>query len=414
MSGDTWLERVVGLMPGMVYAFNHLSRCVEYTNQSACAFLGYDEAEIRRFGERMLLQVVHPDDLAQLEGHLARIAALGDGQSTGLECSVLTKQGARRWLRCVDTVFDRAPDGGVLRHIGWASDITTEKEALLTAARLTAELEAAVAARTKDLTFRNAELEERINARTFELQDAVEELEQLTYIATHDLKVPVNNLGRLGLMLAETADTLTPDQAEQVGWINQCAHQLSAKIQGLVLVSQIRLSSGQPSHPLDLRAAVADTVANMTPAGERRAPGNDAAGGLGGQRYGLPVILDIAENITVHFSRFELDSIVYSLLDNARKYADPSRPLRITVRAAVSDGQVTLAVADNGTGLDPARDAQKVFGLFQRAHKTPAGSGISLYCARRMVRRRGGALTVTGARGAGAEFKLVFPKEGTE
>lgn len=397
--GKLSIDRVVGLMPGFVYVFNHLTYSNDYANRSVAAHLGYSAEEIQDLGADMFMHIVHPDDHPLLGAHMTRIAQMSGEESVFLEYRVITKAGDERWLRSVDAVFDRSADGTVLRHIGYASDITAQKETALRLVELNAELENKVAARTHALAALNVELENRIATRTLEMDDAVEELEQLTYIATHDLKVPVNNLNRLGLMLEEASDSLSDEQAEQVRWINTCAQQLSAKIQGLVLVAQIRLSDGLPPETLVLRDVVQSAVAGIDPAMGSRA---------------LPVQMDIAAPLRVRFARSELDSILATLFDNAMKYAQKSRPLQIVVTAREVGGRVALSVADNGSGLDTRRDAAKAFGLFQRAHKLPAGSGISLYCARRMLFRRGGALTLSGRRGAGATFTALFPKEGTE
>jgi PAS domain S-box-containing protein len=388
------IDRVARLMPGFVYVFNHQTFSNDYTNRSVGEHLGYSSEEIRAFGSSMMMQVIHADDQHLLEGHMARIGQLADEQTATLEYRVNTKQGTQLWLRSVDTVFDRTDDGSVLRHIGVASDITAEKNAGMALTRLNAELEQKVAKRTKDLARLNVALEDRIDARTAELQEAVDELEQLTYIATHDLKVPINNLSRLGLMLINGGENLTHEQLEQIGWMNRCTDQLSAKIQGLVLAAQIRLTNGLPREMLKLVECVNDCVTRV---GESKG------------RLKLPVTVDIAPDLVVHFARFELESILFSLLDNAVKYAEPSRPLEIRIQAEEIDGNIALTVSDNGTGVDPVRDAQKVFGLFQRAHKTPAGSGISLYCAQRMLQRRGGAVSLTGARAQGAQFTILIP-----
>ena len=121
------------------------------------------------------------------------------------------------------------------------------------------------------------------------------------------------------------------------------------------------------------------------------------------------MIVDVPHDLCVNFARFELDSILTSLIDNTVKYAEATRPLQVTVQARSLDGSAVLHVRDNGTGLDVTHDTLKVFGLFQRAHKEPAGSGVSLYCARRMMNMRGGEISVTGQRGVGADFKLKFP-----
>lgn len=389
------IDRVISLMPGFVYVFNHTTYSNDYTNRSVGEQLGYSSEEIRAFGSQMMMRIVHPEDYELLGVHMARIAALEGDSSVSLEYRVIMKTGEQRWLRSVDAVFDRAPDGSVLRHIGCASDVTVEKESELRLAQLNAELEAKVSERTKDLAMLNEALETRITERTYELQDAVDELEQLTHIATHDLKVPVNNLCRLGLMLNDSKNLLPDEQAEQVEWINHCATQLSAKIQGLVLVAQIRLSTALPTEHLNLCEVVERVIADF-----KSTMGNNTR----------PVMVHVDPDIMIDFARFELKSILASLMDNAIKYADSSRPLQISFHSVVKGGEITLRVSDNGTGIDGARDTEKVFGLFQRAHKIPAGSGISLYCARRMLLRRGGDIAMEGARGEGAVFNVKFPK----
>ncbi|MEP2922335.1 PAS domain-containing sensor histidine kinase [Sulfitobacter sp.] len=390
------IDRVVSLMPGFVYVFNHLTFSNDYTNRSVAQHLGYSSAEIKHFGDAMLAHLVHEDDQPLLGAHMQKIAGLEDNQTAVLEYRVKTKWGAVRWLRSVDRVFDRAPDGKVLRHIGCASDFTAEKEAEIALSKLNAGLEDKVAMRTRDLAELNEGLEQRINLRTRELEDTVDELEQLTFVATHDLKVPANNLSRLSRMLGEKIGVLPDQQAELVSWINTSAEQLQQKIQGLVLVAQLRLSNELPCLRLNLARQVQVAIEDL----EKAMPGKR-----------LPVVCDIPDHLEVEFSKFELGCILTSLLDNAVKYA-ALRPLRITIRGRVEEGRVVLTVADNGVGVDGERESAKVFGLFQRAHKTPAGSGISLYCDQRMLQRRGGDLSVSGARGAGAEFKIVFPVVG--
>ncbi len=390
------IDRVVSLMPGFVYVFNHLSNSNDYTNRSVGEHLGYSSAEIRGFGTQMLMKVIHPDDLELLNVHFSRIVELDDDQSVTIEYRVVTKGGELRWLRSVDTVFDRDPNGHVLRHIGCASDITVEKEAELRLSELNAQLETMVELRTEDLEDLNTTLEERTSSRTQQLQEAVVELEQLTYIATHDLKVPVNNLTRLGLMLQSNTDGLSDEQIENIEWINDCAEQLGEKIKGLVMVAQIRLGNENPSVSLNLHEVITNVVDFVRP--DMRTDS-------------LPINVDVSEDIFVQFERSELDNILAALLDNSIKYADPVRPLEISVTAGTTNGQGWVSVADNGTGIDTKLDAAKAFGLFQRAHKAPAGNGISLYCARRMLHRRGGVLNFKGNRGQGAEFTMVFAKE---
>ncbi len=388
------VEGITSLMPGFVYLFNHTTYSNDYTNRSVASHLGYSPDEIQELGDQMMLHVIDPRDHAAVDAHMGCIEQLRDDEAATLEYRVITKNGDTRWLRSVDAVFDRLPDGSVLRHVGCASDVTIEKQAVLRLSDINAELEEKVRVRTEELSALNDELENRITLRTQELQEAVDELGQLTYIATHDLKVPVNNLCRLSLLLKESQAQMEDVQAEQVEWIKDCADQLSEKIQGLVLVTQLRLSERLPDKPLNLRSAVLKALEGCAPILDESASS---------------VTVDIPDDMQVAFARYELDSILSALMDNAIKYAARGRPLKVMIRATAEEGAPVLVVEDNGTGLDPVHDTKKVFGLFQRAHKYPAGSGISLYCAHRMMNTRGGEISVTGQRGVGAEFKLKFP-----
>ena len=111
------VDRVVDLMPGFIYVFNHATYSNDYTNRSVAKNLGYSSEEIRAFGEQMM-RIVHADDHVRLGEHLKRIAGLEDDSSVSFEYRVINKAGQRRWFRSVYSVFDRAPDGSVLRHIG--------------------------------------------------------------------------------------------------------------------------------------------------------------------------------------------------------------------------------------------------------------------------------------------------------
>ncbi|MEQ6247493.1 PAS domain-containing sensor histidine kinase [Sulfitobacter sp. HNIBRBA3233] len=392
------IDKVVGLLPGFVYVFNHETQSNEYTNTSVAEYLGYSSEEIRAHGDRMMLRVIHPDDFAAVARHLGVIAGSCDQRHMALEYRVLTKDGRVRWLRSVDRVFDRTASGAVLRHVGYASDITVEKEATLRLADLNAKLEDTVAERTAELAALNESLEKMVVARTQELEQAAQELEELTYVATHDLKVPVNNLSRVSMCLLEAAQDVSPDIAEQIGWIGECADQLNKKIAGLVLVSQLRLGTAQPAEAIDVRSTLARLLRHHRARIRRRAG---------------RIEIVRAERCSVQFASHELESILHSLMENAQHYAHSGRPLHIRITVETQGDKCLITIADNGTGLDPKRDQHKVFGLFKRAHVEPPGSGISLHCARRMLHRRGGDISLAAEPGNGAAFTLQLPMGNT-
>lgn len=112
-----------------------------------------------------------------------------------------------------------------------------------------------------------------------------------------------------------------------------------------------------------------------------------------------------------------LRQLFWNLLDNAIKFRDSTRPLRIVVAgSAPSAGRpgdvstVVVSVRDNGIGFDPA-DGATVFEPFARLHPRGRypGNGLGLFFCRRIVNGMGGTLTASSVPGEGSQFQVVLP-----
>jgi signal transduction histidine kinase len=98
-----------------------------------------------------------------------------------------------------------------------------------------------------------------------------------------------------------------------------------------------------------------------------------------------------------------------NLVDNAIKYRDPSRPLRLSISASQKDGQIIYRVADNGIGI--AKEHQgKIFEIFHRLNpQSSTGEGLGLTIAQRVLERQRGKIWVESAEGEGSTFYVSLP-----
>ena len=146
MPTGTWeaaafLEKMLSVLPGFVYIFNQEEQANEYANRSMTEMLGFDQDDVLAMGGDLVADLFHPDDQAKVHAHMAKIRDLADHEVADLEYRVRTKDGGWVWLLSHDAVYDRDPDGKVLRHIGIATDITAQKEQEITLAAAHDELE---------------------------------------------------------------------------------------------------------------------------------------------------------------------------------------------------------------------------------------------------------------------------------
>jgi len=100
-----------------------------------------------------------------------------------------------------------------------------------------------------------------------------------------------------------------------------------------------------------------------------------------------------------------------NLISNAIKYSRPKPDRLIEVGSYLDAGMIVYFVKDNGVGFNPLY-ANKLFGVFQRLHKTTEfeGAGVGLAIVRRIIGRHNGNTWAEGKPDQGAIFYFSLPE----
>lgn len=261
----------------------------------------------------------------------------------------------------------------------------------------------------------NAGLEDQVRDRTAELTRANEEIQRFAYIVSHDLRSPLVNvmgytseleqvgkvfdhqLARLEKSHPEAIEpeairAVREDVPEAVGFIRASTAKMDRLINAILKLSREGRRALTPeSLPMTaLVQAIADSVHHQV-----------------AETGGEILVRDLP---VLESDRLSIEQIFGNLLDNAVKYQEPGRPVRIVVEGEVRDDQQAhYRIIDNGRGVSE-RDHERIFELFRRAGKQDQpGEGLGLAFVRNSVRRLGGAITLESALGQGSTFHLKFP-----
>ncbi len=247
----------------------------------------------------------------------------------------------------------------------------------------------------KELADHRAHLEELVARRTAQLEAANKELESFSYSVSHDLRTPLRAIDGFSLALMEDYGQELDDTAlDFLGRIRRGAQRMSQLIDDLLQLSRIN-KSGLNWQTVDLTQMAADIWAELKAADTER-----------------HVTLEMGENLQVKGDARLLRILLTNLLGNAWKFTLHKDPGRVAFGCHRNKAGV-FYIADNGAGFD-MRYADKLFGAFQRLHRTSEfpGTGVGLAIVQRIVHRHGGRIWAEGEVGRGATFYFSLGEAG--
>jgi two-component system sensor histidine kinase MtrB len=251
-----------------------------------------------------------------------------------------------------------------------------------------------------------AQLATSFNTMADSIQLQIRELRSLSQLqqrfvsdVSHELRTPLTTIRMAGEVLHASREDFPEPVARSAELLQQELDRFEDLLTELLEIS--RFDSGAATverHREDVVALVRDAAAGVRTLAERvgSAVGVTVPEGSGP----LPALVDGRR----------ISRVLRNLLSNALEHGD-GKPITVTVSA--SDQVVSVAVRDQGIGLDEEQQA-RVFDRFWRAdpsrQRTTGGTGLGLAIAQEDARVHGGWLQVSSAPHQGACFRLTLPR----
>jgi len=232
----------------------------------------------------------------------------------------------------------------------------------------------------------------RVNNLLVRLNDAMQAQRRFVGHAAHQLRTPLSGLKlESELMLARDLPDDVRQRAERIKTVSDRMIRMGQQL--LVLARTDSSSRPQDSFQrLDLAEWVRTAGAEWVPAARAR-------------HIDLQLVAP-DEPVWIDADPLLLDELLGNLIDNALRYAGDAAWIRLYVSATPP----SLAVEDNGQGIDPA-DHDRVFDAFYRSPKAEAGgSGLGLAIVREIARAHGAWWSLASRpQFPGTRISIVFP-----
>ena len=246
-------------------------------------------------------------------------------------------------------------------------------------------------------TLRDIRRQRRDHERIVEAKNETERLMQqrqrLLLTITHDIKAPVASISGFIALLREWVNQ--PKPVAYLDSIRSSAEHLLQLVGALLDYHQLE-SGKATTHAVSFNPAqlVSDCATQARPVANKK---------------NLEVVCSLRPGADrmCQADAFRIRQIMNNLIGNAVKYTDRGT---ITVSAALNGSQLTMSVADTGSGMTES-EQQRIFNAFTRlpdAHGKE-GVGLGLSITREAVNMLGGTIRVVSQKGKGSKFTVTLP-----
>lgn len=223
------------------------------------------------------------------------------------------------------------------------------------------------------------------------------EKKQLIMLVGHDLKGPFNRIFALTQLL-EMTGTFTDEQKEYIHKMYSIVGDGLNMVRNIVDVRKIE-EKGLDPYPekLNLPAVILPIIKQYNVLADKKKIKID---------YKTPDKVDMITD------KNYICRVMENLLSNALKFSEPGKEVAVTI--TTNNGQVEIAVADQGPGLSP-EDLSKLYQKFTKLTPRPTGGessqGLGLSIVKMLSNCMGGDVQCESKLAVGSTFTVRLPVE---
>lgn len=219
---------------------------------------------------------------------------------------------------------------------------------------------------------------------------------------THEFKTPISTISLAAQMLNDNSVRKSPKMLEHISSvINDETKRLRFQVEKVLQMSMFdeRQNPTLRLQEVDANLAIANIQHTFK---------------LKVEKYGGSIEADLnAANAVVNVDEMHFTNVIFNLLDNAVKYRDEERPLRLKITTQdIPDNRLQIVIQDNGIGIRKD-DLKKVFDKFYRVstgnRHDVKGFGLGLAYVHKMVLAFKGEITVESELKKGTKFIVKLP-----
>jgi signal transduction histidine kinase len=275
-----------------------------------------------------------------------------------------------------------------------SATVKERAEAQLKLKEFNLNLETMVQERTKKLNEEigiRKQAEETEHFTNQELSKRNTELDNFVYSVSHDLRAPIASV--LGLINLAKKDNEMPMKDMYLEMIQKSALQQDNFIKEIL--DQSRNSRLEiKREEIRFEDLIEETFNQL-----RFATSTGKA---------VEKVVNVHQERPFYSDRWRLKVILNNIISNSIRYRNGKDPV-IHVDVDIQEHAVTLAIKDNGKGIDKDH-LPNVYKMFYRATDDGAGSGLGLYIVKETIEKLHGKIDIESEIGKGTTVKMEIPE----